>query len=77
MSPKEILVQNNNGSNLCVNDILLKKGESLILSNVEELHIYMKENILFNELFNVYNVFFRRILYFLLRTKGTEAVKIT
>ena len=41
MSSKEILVQNNSGSNLCVNDILLKNGESLILSNVEDFHIYI------------------------------------
>ena len=37
----------------------------------------MNENKFCNELFNIYDVFFRRILYFLLRIKDTEAVKIT
>ena len=37
----------------------------------------MNENKFCNELFNIYDFFFRRILYFLLRIKDTEAVKIT
>lgn len=75
MISKEILVQNNSDYNLCVNDFILKRGDSLILSNAEVLHIYMKENIFLNELLNVYEVFFSRLLYFLLRIKDPEGVK--
>ena len=75
MISKQILVQNESDSNLCVNGFILKRGESLVLSNMEIIHIYMKENVFFNEIFNVYKVFFSRLLYFLLRIKDTEGVK--
>ena len=75
MISKQILVQNESDSHLCVNGFILKRGESLILSNIEVIHIYMNENVFFNEIFNIYKVFFSTLLDFLLRIKGTESVK--
>ena len=49
MISKQILVQNESDSNLCVNDFILKRGESLVLSNIEVIHIYMNENVFLYE----------------------------
>lgn len=63
MSSKEILVQNESDSNLCVNDILLKKGESLILSNVEDFHIYIWMKISFVMNYLIFMMFFLEEYY--------------
>ena len=63
MSSKEILIKNNSDSVICVNELVLKVGESLKLSNEKPLYIYKRENMFFNEIFNVFYTFFLIVLY--------------
>lgn len=74
MSSKEILIKNNSDSVICVNELVLKVGESLKLSNEKPLYIYKRENMFFNEIFNVFYTFFLIVLNFMLRMKSTEQV---